>query len=77
MTPADLLALVVGAAVIGDAHLVDPAAAAGELGGDLRLKAEALLTDADRLNDLGAEGLVAGLHVREVQVSEHVADQGR
>ena len=72
VAPADLLALGVGAAVVADAHLVDPAAGPGHLGGDLGLEAEAVLLDVDRLDHLAAEGLVAGLHVGQVQVGEHV-----
>ena len=46
VAPADLLALGVGAAGVGDADLVDAPAAAGHLGGDLGLEAEAVLLDA-------------------------------
>ena len=39
------------------------------------LEAEAILLDLDRLDDLAAEGLVARLHVGEVEVGEHVRQQ--
>ena len=45
--PVDLLAFGVGAAAVGDPHLVDPAAQLRHLGGDLRLEAEAVLLDPD------------------------------
>jgi hypothetical protein len=69
---ADLLALLVRAAVVRDGHLEDPVAAARHLGRDLRLDAEAAGLDRHRLDDLAAKHLVAGLHVGEVQVGEHV-----
>jgi hypothetical protein len=75
--PADLLALGVGASVVGDPDLVDPPPAGGDLGRHLRFEAEAVLFDLDRLDDLAAEGLVTGLHVGEVQVGEDVGDGGQ
>src|SRR5689334_9374155 len=74
--PANLLALFVGAPVVADGHLEDAPAAARHLGGDLRLETEAVLFHGDGADDLGAEGLVAGLHVGEVQVARHVAQRG-
>src|SRR5262249_61078722 len=59
--PADLLPLLVGAPVIADGHLEDAGTGARHLGGDLRLEAEAILLDLQRLDELAAEGLVAGL----------------
>ena len=76
VAPADLLALVVGAARVGDADLVDRAAELRDLGRDLRLEAEAVLFDRDALEHLAAEDLVAGLHVGQVQVREHVRERG-
>src|SRR5207247_11398615 len=70
--PADLLAFGVRAAVVGDADLVDPPVAGGDTRGDLRLEAEAVLLDVDRLDDLSTKDLVTGLHVGEVQVGRHV-----
>jgi hypothetical protein len=75
VAPADLLALGVGAPAVGDADLVDPPAAAGNLRGELRLDAEAVLLDGDAFDDVAAEALVARLHVREVEVGEHVGQQ--
>src|ERR1700678_2497727 len=73
--PVDLLALLVGAAVVRNADLVDTAARVRNIGGDFRLEAEAALFDGDRLDDLPPEHLVAGLHVGQVQVGEHVREQ--
>src|SRR5690554_1885545 len=55
VTPRDLLAFGVGAAVVGDADLVHPPAGACDLRGDLRLEAEAVLRDLDALDDVAAE----------------------
>ena len=74
--PADLLAFPVGAPGVRDRHLVDPGVHLGELGGELRLHAEAARPDGDALDDVGAEDLVARLHVREVQVRDHVGEEG-
>ncbi|EAU68603.1 hypothetical protein STIAU_8807 [Stigmatella aurantiaca DW4/3-1] len=74
--PANLLALLVGAAVVADGHLVHAPAAAGDLRGDLGLEAEPLFLHPDGFQHLGAEGLVAGLHVREVQARGHVGEGG-
>ena len=69
---ADLLPFLVGPAVVRDRHLVDAVAAPRDLRGDLRLDPEPARFDRDRLDDLAAEHLVAGLHVGQVQVGEHV-----
>ncbi len=47
VAPADLLALGVGAPAVGDADLVDPPPAAGDLGRQLRLDPEAVLAQRD------------------------------
>jgi len=64
--PIDLLALGVGASMVGDSHFVDTDALLGELGGDLRLESKAVFLDRDGLNDFPPHGLVAGLHIREI-----------
>ena len=73
--PADLLAFLVRPAVIADGHFVDAEFPLGALHDDLRLEAEAVGADGDALQQIGAEDLVAGLHVRQVQIAEHVGDQ--
>src|SRR5688572_16267254 len=75
--PPELLSLRVAAAVVGDADLVDPAAEPRDLRGDLGLEAEAVLLDADRARHLAPEHLVAGLHVGEIQVGDHVREEGQ
>ena len=48
---ADLLALRVGPAVIGNRHFVDAGVHAGDFGRDLRFETKAILLNFDRLND--------------------------
>src|SRR6266545_788338 len=72
---ADFLALFVRSARIAHRNLVNAprgAALLGDLRGDLRLEAEAVRLELNALQHLAAENLVAGLHVRQVQVREHV-----
>ena len=73
--PADLLALGVHPAVVRDRHLVDPAAQVRHLGRELGLEAEAIRAQRDAAQDVGAERLVARLHVGEVQVGAHVRQE--
>src|SRR5579859_1207211 len=71
----DLLAFLVGPARVADRHLVDaPARVAvlGDLRGYLRFEPEAVGLEVQVGQHLAAKDLVAGLHIREVQVREHV-----
>jgi hypothetical protein len=71
----DLLPLVVRPPVVGDRDLEEAIPAARDLRRDLRLDAEAGRLDGERLDHLAPEDLVAGLHVREIQVGQHVRDE--
>lgn len=73
--PADFLAFFVGAAVIGNAYLIDAAACFSDLGGDFWLKAKAVFLNADRLDYLAAKGFVAGFHIAEVDIGQHIRQQ--
>ena len=73
--PIDLLALGVGAPVVGDSDFVDADTLLGELGGDLRLESKAIFLDRDGLNDFPPHGLVACLHIREIQIGEHIGHE--
>ena len=48
----------------------------GALHDDFGFEAETVGADGDALQQVGAKNLVAGFHVREVEVAEHVGDQG-
>jgi hypothetical protein len=62
--------------VIADGDFVDAELALGAFHDNLRLKAEAVRTDRDTLEEVRAEDLIAGFHVREVEIAEHVGNQG-
>ena len=71
----DLLALLVGAAVVRDRHFVDARAHPRDLAGDLGLDAEVARLQIESIGDVADEHLVAGLHVREVQVGERIGQE--
>jgi hypothetical protein len=58
--------------MVGDGDFVNARVHAGDFGSDFRLEAEAIFLNFDGLNKLAPEGLVAGFHVREIQIGEHV-----
>src|SRR5690242_7646076 len=73
VAPRDLLALVVTPPVVRHRQLVDAEAAAADLGRDLRLDAEVRLAQRlDAAQHVERERLVAGLHVGQRGVVEHV-----
>ena len=74
--PAYFLAFLVSAAVVGDAHFINADAfETSYFGSHLGFKAETLLLEKDALDNICPEQLVAGLHVGEVQVGEHVGQE--
>src|SRR5215469_11042438 len=73
--PADLLAFLVSPSPIADAYFVDSQPPLGHLYRDLRLESEAVFSDGNRLNNLPAEDLVAGLHVAQVDIGHAVRHQ--
>jgi len=73
--PANFLPLVIGSAVVGNTNLIDAAVKFSNFSGYFRLKSKPIFLDSDLLNDLAAECLVAGFHVREIEVGKHVAQQ--
>ena len=75
--PADLLAFFVGSPAVADTHFKNTTSLACHLGGDFRLKAEAVFLDVDALNDLAFKDLVTGFHVGEIQIREHVREHGQ
>ena len=74
--PADFLAFLVGSSIVGDAHFIDADAfETGDFGGHFGLEAETLLLEVYALDDICPEQFIAGLHVGEVQVGEHVGQE--
>jgi len=61
--------------VVADGDLVDPQLPLGAFHGDLGLEAETVGADGNALQQVGAEGLVTGLHVGDVEVGEHVGNE--
>src|ERR1700688_2313420 len=75
VTPGDLLAFLVAAAVVGDGELVDTQLAPAHLARDLRLDPELVLAQVERHDHLAAKRLVARLHVGEGRVEEDAGEQ--
>ena len=75
--PADLLALAVVPARRGDGDLVEAAAELGQLDRHFGLEPEPPGFQADFLEHVPLEDLVAGLHVGQVEVGHHVAELGQ
>src|ERR1700757_4413767 len=73
--PADLLAFPVSTAPVADTNLVNPKVALGDLHRHFGFKAETVLFERDRLNDLAAKDFVASLHVGHVEVGDHVGGE--
>src|SRR5919108_873390 len=74
ITPADRLALRVCPTVVGDWDLVDPRPRLREPSRDLGLDAEAFAPEPEILEQVCSDGLVARLHVGQVQVVEDVRE---
>ena len=74
---ADLLPLVIVAAVVGDGDLVHLDLHLRDLLGQFRLNREPARLNGDFLNDLPTEGFVATLHVGEIQIRADVRKQGQ
>src|SRR6266581_9630737 len=72
--PGDLLPRIVSSPVVRDRDFVDPAAEARDLRRELGLEPEPVGAEPKPLQERRAEDLVAGLHVRQVQVGEHVRE---
>src|SRR5690606_23247882 len=75
VAPADLLAGGVVSTRVADRNFDDLDPHACHLRGQLGLDGEPSRADLDALEDLAAERLVAGLHVRQVEPGEQVADE--
>src|SRR5437762_3023439 len=73
----DLLALRLRPPEVGDRHFEDSEPGASHLDGELGVDAEPLRFEVERRNDPPMERLVAGRHVRQVQIGEDVRDQGQ
>ena len=70
--PADFFPFLIGAAAIANAYFVNAQLSTGNFYRDLRLEAEPVFFDRDRLDNFAAEGFVARLHVGEVDVGQGI-----
>src|SRR5207237_8241216 len=75
IAPGDLLAFAVGPAAVRDGQLPDAGARLGQPCRELHFDSEALRPERQTLEEVGPDQLVARLHVRQVQVGEHVGDE--
>src|SRR6266542_6065469 len=75
--PGDLLALVELASGVGNRYLVDTVAHAQDARSDLRIESRPWLAQLQWPRDVEGEWLVAGLHVGERRIEQHIAQQGQ
>jgi hypothetical protein len=75
VAPVDFLSLGVSAAAVGNGDLVNGQALPGDLGSNLRFEAETVFLESDTLDHFALECFEAALHVGEVQIRKHVAEQ--
>ena len=73
--PADFFAFGKGAAVIGNAHLIETVAFFTELDSDLRFKAKIIFNQVNRLDGLFPESLVASFDIGEIQIGEQIGQE--
>ena len=74
--PSDLLPLGVGAPVVTDREFVDSSLRLCQAGSHLGFETETVGRQRQSLQEIRMDNLIAGLHIREVEVREHVAQQG-
>jgi len=72
VTPTDLFTFLIGSTTVGDADFIDPHLLSGDLRGDLRFKAKTILVNDYARQHLATEDLIAGFHIGEIQVGEHI-----
>ncbi len=72
----DLFTFLVSPAVIRSGYFVGAAASFGYFDGDLGFKSKAARFDIDALQNFRAKGLVAHLHIGEIEVGQDVGSKG-
>src|SRR6185369_493246 len=73
--PRDFLSFAVISAEVRNRNFVNTAAKLRDFSCNLRLKTESVFFDRHLCKQLAAERLVAGLHIREVQIGKHVREE--
>src|SRR5205085_2392554 len=77
VAPGDLFPLRVRATAVGDRDFPNTRARLREPGGDLNLETEAIRREGEPFEQVGPHELVARFEIGEVQVREHVGQQGQ
>ena len=75
--PTDLLSFSVGSPVVADWDLENGDTKLGYLGRDLGFESEAVFLDRHLLDNFQTECLIAGFHVGESKVAEHIGQGGQ
>ncbi len=73
--PSNLFPFLVCSAVVGNANFVNPAFCFGDLGSDFRIKPKSVFFYCDILDKRSPEGFVAGFHISQVHICQHVGQQ--
>src|SRR4029450_7390501 len=76
IAPANLFAFFIGSPAVGDAYFVYTPLVTGHLDGDFWLTTEPILLKRKRVEYLATKGLIARLHIGQVDVSDGIAQQG-
>ena len=72
VSPGDFLSVLVASPGIGDRHLVDAPVALRHFHRHFRLEPETVRFQLDSLEHIPAKHLIACLHVRQIQIGDHV-----
>src|SRR5215469_1249601 len=75
--PVDFLALCVGTATVGNGDFVNWDTKLRDLGRDLRFESKMILVECELLKHFAFECFGPALHIGEIQIREHVAEQGQ
>src|SRR5262249_20803740 len=75
--PGYLLSFRISPSVIRDSYFVHSAAFAGKLGDNFRFYSKTIFFYLNRFNNRRAERFVARFHICEIDVGEHIGEQGQ
>src|ERR1051326_6190911 len=77
VAPGNFLSFRIVATAVADWHFVNSPTAFGDLRGELGLKTKPIRSQTHALNHFSAKYLVAGFHVGEIEVRQHVGKQSQ
>src|SRR6185312_15090650 len=75
VTPGDLLAFFVGAAVVPNWNLINSTAQARDFDRELRLETKTVTAELQRVEHLPPKHLITNFHVSEIQITEKIAEE--